>query len=83
MTANPCTPKPYEPSAIEKATAAVMQSINDCITAHFIHYRVAEQIGEEAAFRAIIAGYFERKSLEEWCDQVGIACPDEGRKPHA
>ncbi|MBZ5698996.1 MAG: hypothetical protein LAN18_10680 [Acidobacteriia bacterium] len=75
MTANPCTPSRNEPSAIEKASAAVIQSINDAITAHFIHYRVAEQV-DEKTFRAIVAGYFERKSLKEWCQDLGITPPE-------
>ena len=76
MVANPCTPTRNEPTAIEKASAAVIASINDAISWHFIHFKVSQQV-DEATFRSIIAGYFERKSLEDWCKDLGID-PEEG-----
>lgn len=72
MPANPCAPRHYEPTAIEKATAQIMADLSNTITMNFIRYGVREQIGEEAMFRAILAGYLEQKTLRDWCQDLGI-----------
>ena len=45
MTANPCKPTAYEPTAIEKATAQVMADLGNCITVNFLRFAVRGQIG--------------------------------------
>jgi len=66
----------HELSSIEKATLDVIQDVNSAIThewrAHGLHL-------PEKEFRRIIAGYFERQSMREWCEVLGIDPPDDQR----
>jgi hypothetical protein len=75
MPGNPCITQPYEPSAIEKATAQVIGDLNNVITVAFIAFNVRDQIGSEQAFRRILAGYFTDKTIEDWCRDLDIQPP--------
>jgi hypothetical protein len=58
------------PSPIERATEGVMARLNAAIadeaTTHKLDHR---------ELRRILAGYFERKSFREWCDDLHIDPP--------
>jgi hypothetical protein len=61
-----------EPSAIEKATADVMHTLNATITgAHRAH---GVQLTERE-FRVMLAGHFEQKTIKDWCADFGVPLP--------
>jgi hypothetical protein len=62
------------PTPIEQASAAVIESINAAITAHYCELQVGpKQRIPEQEFRRIIALYFTHKTLADWCRDLHIA----------
>jgi len=62
-------PAPHEQSAIEKATLDVVYDVNSAIT---LHHKLNHVPVPEKEFRRIIAGYFERQTIREWQELLGI-----------
>ena len=60
------------PSPIEQATMDTMHDLNSAITHE---HRASAVPVTEKEFRRIIAGYFERQSLREWHELLGIEPP--------
>jgi len=63
-----------EKTKIEKATEAVVHSINDVITTHHRIHQLHPEF-REAEFRRILALYFQSKTLKDWCHDLGIPVP--------
>jgi hypothetical protein len=57
--------------AVATATAAITDAISEMIS---YSYRMRGQQMQltEPQFRRIIAGYFEQKTLKDWCDTFGV-----------
>ena len=72
------------PTAVERATQDVIESINS--NARHFHHEHAVQIHQhidEASFRRILALYFHNKSLADWCHDLGIPdATDPSDKPN-
>jgi hypothetical protein len=64
------SPRGEGPSPIERATEGVMARLNAAIADE------AETHGlNHFELRRVLAGYFERKSLREWCGDLHIDPP--------
>ena len=64
-------------SQIENATEDVMFDLNADITHN---HRASNLVIPEKEFRRIIALYFERLTIVDWCQQLGIEPTDSDRK---
>jgi hypothetical protein len=63
-------------TSIEEATEAVIHDLNSAITHEWKTHGVELS---EREFRSIIAGYFERKTLREWSEDLGISVSERTR----
>jgi len=64
-----------EATPAEIAAADIVSKISALISDAYHKHRVRDQLGKEETFRAIMAGYFENKSMRDWCRDLGIDVP--------
>lgn len=69
-----------EPTPVENAAKAITDALPDLCADAFREFHVETQIKSEQQFRSIIAGYFERKTLREWCTDLQIELPEGDRE---
>ena len=63
----------HQQTPIEQATRQVTDNLSRSITAAFVTFHPTKT---ETEFRQIIAGYFENKSLRDWCETLQIQKPE-------
>jgi hypothetical protein len=63
----------------ELAAEAIVRDLRSLIAMHFSEQNVRSQMSQQT-FTAVMAGYFEQKTIHDWCTDFGIDTP-EGDRP--
>ena len=68
------------PTPVENAVEAITAALPEMLANAYNEFNVHTQIKDEEQFRSIVAGYFERQTLREWCEHLGIELPETDRE---